>query len=147
MSLFSTEVSLRGFIDKLSRALGKVSVAYFAAQERRTSGLGMPAIPAHWHFVFAVPDWHRKKSSEIAKELWRSRNGFFNIRRYDPHRNGAHYISKLAAYGGNFEIAFDNLDRLTYNGPQDLFEAAKASPYVPDHVKHRTYGETLVLRP
>lgn len=146
MSLFSTEVSLRGFMEKLGRALGKVPVAYYGALERRTSGLGMPAIPAHWHFVFAVPEWHRKKGFGIAAELWRSRNGFFKIRRYDPQRNGAYYISKLAAYDGNLETAFDNLDRLAYNGPQDLFDAAKANPYVPDHVKHLTSGEALVLR-
>jgi len=146
MALAQTESSLRAFFDKLGRALGNTPVAYVAALERRTSGLGMPPIAAHWHFMYAVPEWKRGMSAEVAKELWRSRNGRLNIRRYSSAQFGAFYTSKLAAHGCEPELRFDNLDRLTYRGPHDLFEAAKASAYVPDHVKHLTYGQTLVLR-
>lgn len=145
MSLHQTEVSLRAFFDRLGRALGGAPVAYVAVRERRTAGLGLPAIPAHWHFMFAVPQRHQMRSVELAKELWRSRNGKFEIRGYDAAGSAAFYTSKLTA-GGAEEIQFANLKRLGYQGPHDLFEALKQDPYVPTHVKHLTSGETLVLR-
>ena len=146
-SLQQTEVSLRAFFERLGRALDGVPVAYAAVRERRTAGLGMPAIPAHWHFLFAVPEWHQRRCVELAGELWRSRNGKFDIRRYDPAGNAAFYVSKLAAGSAEFDIQLGNLERLAYNGPDDLFETVKNDCYVPEHVKHLTSGETLVRRP
>jgi len=146
ISLVQTETSLRTFFDCLRRGIGNVPIPYAAVRERRSSGLGLPAIPAHWHFMFTVPEWWSKRSVELAKELWERRNGRFNIRRYDPSECGAFYTSKLAAGGTEFEIQFANLDRLRYAGPQDMYEALKNDPYVPEHVKHLTCGETLVLR-
>jgi hypothetical protein len=150
MSLNQTEVSLRAFFDRLGRGLGRgprrVRVAYVAVRERRTSGLGLPAIAAHWHFMFAVPDWHQTRSAELAKALWRPHNGKFDIRRYNAEDCATFYVSKLAGGAAEFEPEFDNLGRLAYTGPQDLYQAQQLDPYVPDHVKHRTFGETLVLR-
>lgn len=64
---------------------------------------------------------------------------------YDRSRPGAHYIAKLAG-GHDFNFHLDNLDRLPYQGPRDLFQAAIDNSYVPAHAKGLIRSDTLALR-
>lgn len=135
----------RSFVSRLQDAL-KAPVAYIAAQEFRTSGLGFPAIPLHWHFMLATPPHLQAALKRSAKRLWEEHHGNFHAGAYDARRSGAWYIAKLASHT-NFHYLVENLDRLTYNGPTDLYGQMQEDPYVPTHVRHRPCGQTLMLSP
>jgi hypothetical protein len=145
LSLALTEKSFRVYLRQLSHAISDCPIAVYAVRERRTSGLGLPPIAAHWHFLLAAAPQHREALERNAKKLWRHKNGLEHILPYDPSSNGAHYVTKLAA-GADFVCILENLDRLAYRGPHDLHAHFQNDPYVPDHVKHKTSGRTLVLR-
>ena len=139
------------FIDRFKRELAKAvgirdrfPIAYAAVMERRAAGLGMPAIASHWHFVFAVPQRLQGRANTIARLLWMA-NGDIKIAPYHPHLGGAHYLAKLVG-NSDFQLHFDNLDRLTDIGPTDLFIAQQTDPYVPEHFKHAMTGETMAMR-
>ena len=136
---------LTAYFDRLRRSI-KAPIAYLAVPERRTSGLGHPAIPLHWHFVASVPPQHTMTVLHNARSLWDKHYGNAKIDLYEPERSGAHYLAKQAGQS-NFDYVVDNLDRLTYRGPVDLFKHWQTDPYVPDHVRHLTSGQTLSLRP
>jgi hypothetical protein len=133
------------YFDRLGRSIN-APVAYLAVPERRTSGLGHPAIPLHWHFVASVPQQHTTTFLHNAHSLWTEHYGNAKIDRYDADRSGAHYLAKSAG-AANFDYVAVNLKRLCYSGPADLFEHFQKDPYVPDHVKHMTSGQTFSLRP
>jgi hypothetical protein len=140
------------FMDRLERDLAKAAgirdrfpVAYAAVMERRAAGLGASPIAAHWHFVFAVPPWLQSRAQTKARLLWTFSNGDIKIDAYNPIGGGAHYLAKLVG-NSDFEIRFYNLDRLTYAGPADLFDAQQTDPYVPDHFRYSLSGQTFVLR-
>jgi hypothetical protein len=145
ISLALIEKSFRSYIRQLSQSIDDCPIAVFAVRERRTSGLGLPAIAAHWHFLLAAAPQHRGALERNAKRLWRHRNGLEHIFPYNSALKGTHYITKLAA-DSDFVCIFENMDRLAYEGPLDLHEHFQTDPYVPEHVKHKTFGKTLVLR-
>jgi hypothetical protein len=134
----------RTYLDRLRKSI-KSPIAWLAVPERTTSGLGQPAGAWHWHFVMAAPNQHRRSLERNAKILWNEHHGNAKIERYDPQLNGSFYISKLAG-GLDFDFYFNNLDRLMYSGPTDLFAHYQTDLYVPQHVKHLTTGRTLVVR-
>lgn len=135
---------LAAYFDRLRRSI-KAPVAYLAVAERRTSGLGSPGIPLHWHFVMSVPLQYTTTTLHNARFLWDKHYGDSKIDPYDPERSGAYYLAKLAG-GSNFEYHVKNLERLAYSGPADIYEYLQTDPYVPDHAKNIACGETLVLR-
>jgi hypothetical protein len=131
------------FANKLSRAMrfGKNDLAYYAALEDRTPGLGTRPVRKHWHFLIACPDHDLLPS--VARELWLE-NGISKIERYDCARAAGYYLNKLVADGAYTQER--NLQHLIYEGPTDLIEATSACEYVPDRLKGMTYGEYLVIR-
>jgi hypothetical protein len=80
-----------------------------------------------------------------AQQLWTGGTGNAAISVYDQSRSGAHYIAKLAG-GQDFNFHMDNLDRLPYQGPKDLFKAASNNSYVPGHARGLIRCNTLALR-
>jgi hypothetical protein len=73
-----------------------------------------------------------------------SENGRCTIEYYDPAGAASFYMHKLVSQGAaTYER---NLARLAYNGPMDLIEATKHSPYVKHRLSGKTTGEYLVLR-
>jgi hypothetical protein len=133
------------YFDRLRRSI-KAPIAYLAVPERRTSGLGLPPIALHWHFVASVPPQHTTTFLHNARSLWKEHYGNPKIEPYDAGRSGAHYLAKTAG-ASNFDYVVYNLKRLSYSGPADLYQHFQKDPYVPDHVRHLTYGKTLSLRP
>jgi hypothetical protein len=133
---------LNRFATKLSRAMQfkKNDLAYYAALEDRTPGLGGIPVRKHWHFLMACPEHQLLKS--VAEQLWME-NGLCKIERYDPQGAAAFYMHKLVSQGASTYER--NLHRLTYNGPMDLIEATKLSPYVKQRLTGKTTGEYLVL--
>jgi hypothetical protein len=134
---------LATYFERLRRSI-KSPVAYLAVPEWRTSGLGLPAIALHWHFVMSVPPQHTTTALHNSRGLWNEHYGHPKIDSYDPERSGAHYLAKLAG-GSNFEYVTGNLERLPYLGPTDIYEYVQTDPYVPEHAKHLTHGQTLVV--
>jgi hypothetical protein len=132
------------YFDRLRKSI-KAPIAYLAVAERRISGLGHPAIPLHWHFVASAPPQYTTTVLHNARSFWGKHYGNAKIDPYDARCSGAHYLAKLAG-DSRFEFFFENLDRLPYRGPVDLFEHARTDPYVPDHVRHLTTAKTLSLR-
>lgn len=132
------------FARRLSKKL-KTRVAWLAVAERRTSGCGHPAIPLHWHLLMAVPPQHRDSLVTIASLIWQRHYGDALMTPYDPSRAGCFYLAKLAR-GTEFEFFDDNLDRIRYTGPMDMFADSQTNPNVPGHVRHLTTGQTLSLR-
>jgi hypothetical protein len=135
---------LAAYFDRLKNSI-KAPVAYLAVAERRTSGLGFPAIPLHWHFVMSVPPQHTAETMRNAQILWKKHYGEVKIEPYDRERYGAYYLAKSAGEP-NFEYRVHNLDKLSYMGPSDLFKNSQTDPYVPGHARHMTHGETLSIR-
>ena len=113
--------------------------------ERRTPGCGYHPIPLHWHFLAAGPCHHTAPLLRNARQLWTDGSGNAAINLYDSSRTGAHYIAKLAG-SQDFNFHFNNLDRLPYQGPKDLFKAAIDNSYIPAHAKGLIRTNTLVLR-
>jgi hypothetical protein len=136
----SADALLKRFFDNLRKRLGP-SVSYFAALEGRLSGCGHSRIALHWHFVAASDQ--SEGMATIADGLWRIGNS--KIEQYDPNKEGAYYVSKLAAHP-NGHILFDNLESMDFRGPSDLVAAANTNPYVPEHLKGKTSGKYLVIR-
>jgi hypothetical protein len=134
---------MKGYMRRLGKSIG-VRIAYLAVPENRPSGLGHHQIRLHWHFLIACPEHRTAELTRKARALWRS-YGEPDIERYDPLRDRAYYIAKLASQSG-FDYIFDNLDRIEYNGPKDLLAAAKKNPYLPQHVKATSRYDSLVLR-
>jgi hypothetical protein len=135
---------LTAHFDRLRKSI-KAPVAYLAIPERRRAGLGYSPIDLHWHFVMSVPPQHTMTTLHNARCFWEKHYGNAKIELYDDAGSGAHYLAKLAGQS-DFDYAESNLKRLSYNGPADLFEHFQRDPYVPDHVRHRTSGKTLLLR-
>ena len=80
----------------------------------------------------------------VAKELWKKHHGNVDLRPYDREL-GAYYIAKTANRD-DFDYCDFNLERVKPKRSIDLFEAQRIDPYVPDHVRHMTFGQTLALR-
>jgi hypothetical protein len=120
----------------------KKDIAYYAALEDRTPGLGGKPVRKHWHFLLACPDHPLLET--VAEQLWVASNGWPKIERYDRQRSAGYYINKLIADGA---MSYErNLETLTYSGPSDLIEARKNTMYVADRLREKTWGEYLVLR-
>lgn len=134
----------KGYMRRLSKSI-RARIAYVAVPESRPSGLGHHQIRLHWHFLIACPEHRAAELTRNATALWARCYGDVKIERYDPSRNGAHYIAKLADQAG-FDYIIDNFDRLGYHGPNDLFTAAKENSYIPEHVKATDRYDSLVLR-
>lgn len=134
----------RQFMSRLRQSLKSTAIAYIGVLERRTSGLGMPAIPAHWHFLLAAAPQHRAALLQNARTIWQERFGFADVREYDKEKFGAYYVAKLAG-GANFDFLMGGLDRFDRAGSDDYYERFQSDTYVPGHVKHMTHGETLRL--
>ena len=130
---------MKRFMEHLNRQL-RTRVTYFAALERRYSGCGYSPIPVHWHFL-AVSD-RSESMAALAKDLWEEKFGNAEIERYDPTKDGAYYVCKLATHPNGLTV-INNLDRLEYRGPSDLIAATYSDPYVPDHLKGKVFGEYL----
>src|SRR5438067_8984546 len=121
---------MKGYMRRLSKSI-RVPIAYIAVAESRPSGLGHHAIRPHWHFLTACPEHRAPELTRTARALWTRCYGDLMIKPYDSSRQGAYYIAKLASQSG-FDYQVENLDRLRYNGPHDLFAAAKKNSYVPE---------------
>ncbi len=136
-------LALNRFASKLSRAMmfKKNDLTYYAALEDTTPGLGSTPIRKHWHFLLACPEHQLLKS--VAEELWLE-NGLCKIEYYNPQGAAAFYIHKLVCQGARTYER--NLHRLTYNGPMDMVEATKISPYVKQRLRGKTPGDYLVIR-
>lgn len=142
VSAVRAEALMKRYMERLSRKM-KTPISYFAGLEQRLSGCGMSPIPVHWHFLATCdPDYGL---SEVAQALWTEKFGDAKIEAYDPVRNGAFYVSKLAGHA-NGDFTFGNMDMLTYRGPSDLIAAAHANPYVPNHLKEKVHGQYLAVR-
>jgi hypothetical protein len=118
---------MKGYMRRLSKTI-RVPIAYIAVSESRPSGLGHHAIRPHWHFLTACPEHRAAEFTHSAWALWTRCYGDLQIKPYDSSLGGAHYIAKLASQSG-FDYQVENLDRLGYHGPNDLFTAAKESSY------------------
>lgn len=143
-SRFAAEAHFSTYMSRLRRTL-KAPVSFIAVKEFRTSGLGHPPIPIHWHFVVATVPRHRSALKTCARNVWERYYGNFRGEIYDPSEAGAHYLAKLAS-NTEFDYQAGNLDRLAYSGPSDLYECFQTDDYVPFHAKQLTSGQTLVLR-
>jgi hypothetical protein len=134
---------LHTYFDRLRNSL-KTTIAWLAVPESRHSGCGFPESAPHWHFVMAAPPQRRQELLVKARSIWEGHHGNSKIDDYDG-RPGTFYLAKTA-YGADFDYCCEHLDRLTYAGPTDLYAYAQTDPYVPDHVRHLTTGQTLVVR-
>jgi hypothetical protein len=139
------EILLNRFVRQLGDSLHfrKKELAYYAALEDRTPGLGGKPIRRHWHFLLACPDNPYLLST--SKQLWESSNGWLKIQPYDRGQSAGYYISKLISDGAVPYMR--NLETLHYSGPSDLIEACLNNTYVADRLKSKTVGEYLVHRP
>lgn len=133
---------LNRYANKLSRAMQykKHELAYYAALEERTPGLGGKPIRRHWHFLIACPD-HQLLPS-VAEQLWLE-NGICKIDRYDSSRAAGYYINKLVSEGA---VPYErNMEALHYAGPSDLIAATVDHPFVPERLKGMSRGEYLTV--
>jgi hypothetical protein len=126
------------FATKLSRSMRfkKNDLAYYAALEDQTPGLGGKPVRKHCHFLVACPDHELLPS--VAEQLWLE-NGRCKIDRYNQTLAAGYYINKLIADGAVTHER--NLQLLRYTGPSDLIEATLYDSYVPDRLKNKTSGE------
>jgi hypothetical protein len=135
------------FFERLKRRLRK-PVSYVGVVEKRYSGLGLPPIAAHWHFLASakVAPAHMVRA---AHTLWQDKFGNAKIEVYDPrdpNHDAVYYVAKLAGHE-NGDLIPGRLDLMDYCGLNDLLEEAANNPYVPDRLKTRVFGEYLVMRP
>lgn len=138
------EIYLNRFVRQLGDSLHfhKKELAYYAALEDKTPGLGGSPVRKHWHFLLACPD--NPYLYSFAKQLWEASNGWIKLQPYDREQSAGYYINKLIADGA---MSYErNLETLTYSGPSDLIEACKVNNYVADRLKGKTVGEYLVHR-
>lgn len=145
-TIAGAERMFRQFTCRLKQRQKGALVAFIGVLERRTSGLGMAAIPSHWHYLMAVPPIHEKALVQNAAGIWQDKFGEAHVVPYDSDRSCAYYMAKLAG-GSGFEYVVGELDRLTRVGGDDYFERFKSDPYVPDHAKGLTHGQTLRILP
>jgi len=139
----SAERQTLAYFRRLSK-LVRAPLSFIAVAEGRTSGLGHPGMPTHYHFVMAGPMQHKESLGASAKAFWRARIGDIKLASYDREQPGAHYMAKLAGSVG-LEF-FAELARMNYQAPTDIYAHAQSDPYVPDHVRHLTVANTLVIR-
>jgi hypothetical protein len=139
------EIYLNRFVRQLGDSLHfrKKELAYYAALEDRTPGLGRKPIRRHWHFLLACPD--NPYLLSFSKQLWESSNGWLKIQPYDREQSAGFYISKLISDGAVPYMR--NLESLHYSGPSDLIEAGQNNTYVADRLRAKTFGEYLVHQP
>jgi hypothetical protein len=139
------EIYLNRFVRQLGDSLhfGKKEIAYYAALEDKTPGLGRSPVRKHWHFLLACPD--NPYLLSCSKQLWEASNGWLKIQPYDRGQSASYYIHKLISDGAL--LSERNLDTLHYTGPSDLIHACSTNPYVADRLKEQTFGEYLVYRP
>jgi hypothetical protein len=136
-------IALDRFARQLSDSLQfrKKELAYYAALEDQTPGLGAQPVRRHWHFLLACPD--NPYLLSCGQQLWQA-HGWLRAQRYDRERFAGYYINKLIIDGA---MSYErNLDTLQYTGPDDLIEACKNNPYVADRLKGKTVGQYLVMR-
>ncbi len=136
------EIYLNRFVRQLGDSLHfrKREIAYYAALENRTPGLGGQPVRRHWHFLLACPD--NPYLLSFSKQLWEASNGWLKIQQYDPQQSASYYIHKLIHDGA---IPYErNLEMLHYSGPSDLIEACRSISYVPRRLKAKRSGEYLV---
>jgi len=136
------EIHLNRFVRQLGDSLHfrKKDIAYCAALEDQTPGLGGKPVRKHWHFLLACPD--NPYLLSFSKQLWEASNGWIKLQHYDRSQAAGYYINKLITDGA---ISYErNLQTLKYSGPDDLIEASHSNSYVPDRLKERTTGEYLV---
>jgi hypothetical protein len=138
------EIYLNRFVRQLGDSLHfrKREMAYCAALEDRTPGLGGRPVRKHWHFLLACPD--NPYLLSFSKQLWEASNGWLKIQPYDREQSASYYINKLIAEGA---VPYErNLETLRYTGPSDLIEACQELAYVPHRLKEKIVGEYLVAR-
>jgi hypothetical protein len=139
------EIYLNRFVRQLGDSLhfGKKEMAYYAALEDRTPGLGERPVRKHWHFLLACPD--NPYLLSVGKQLWEASNGWFKVKPYDRGQASGYYINKLISNGA---IPYErNLETLVYSGPLDLIAACGENSYVPERLTDKTVGEYLVCQP
>ena len=139
------EIYLNRFVRQLGDSLHfrKKELAYYAALEDITPGLGGAPVRKHWHFLLACP--HNPYLLSVGKQLWEASNGWFKVQPYDREQAVAYYINKLIANGA---VPYErNLETLVYAGPSDLIGACENNEYVAERLKDKTAGEYLVQRP
>ena len=143
-AIYEAEIYLGRFVRQLGDSLHfhKKDLAYYAALEDRTPGLGGQPVRRHWHFLLSCPD--NPFLLSVGKQLWEASNGWIKMQKYDREQSAGYYINKLIADGAT--SCECNLDTLTYSGPLDLIEACSSNPYVADRLKDKTVGEYLVRR-
>jgi len=138
------EIYLNRFVRQLGDSLHfrKKDLAYYAALEDQTPGLGGSPVRKHWHFLLACPD--NPYLLSFGKQLWEASNGWIKIQPYDREQSAGYYINKLIADGA---MSYErNLETLDYTRPSDLIEACKNNPYVADRLEGKMFGEYLVHR-
>ena len=82
------EISLKRFVRQLGDSLHfrKKDIAYYAALEDRTPGLGGRPVRKHWHFLLACPD--NPYLLSCSNQLWEASNGWLKIEPYDHQQSG-----------------------------------------------------------
>ena len=138
--------TFKSYLDRLERALGSPVACVFVLERRETSGLGLSPTPLHWHFAVAAPEQHRAALEALVPALWTKLFGDCKSEPYYPELLGMFYIAKTASQA-NFDWDLHNLGRMHSRKNRDLFAEQQADPFVPNHVRHRVYAETLTMRP
>jgi hypothetical protein len=141
-SIGEAKAIIAAFLRRVESSLNGLPVACIAVPEFRWSGLGMPAIPLHFHLVMATVPRYAADLVSNAQRIWSANYGNAKIELYDSARAGARYIAKLAG-GSDFEFDTYKLGYLPYGGDQDLFAAAQRDPSVPEHAKGMIRVKTL----
>lgn len=142
----SREVALRLFKKVIVRIQDKLksAVEFIAVPEQTTSGLGMPPGLWHWHFVICGPAHRCADLMRLIEAMWKKYCGNVDVCPYEPCLAGAFYLAKTAERA-DFEYLPSRFERITSSCPKDLFAHQQHVPYVPEHFRHRTHGQTLRL--
>jgi hypothetical protein len=142
--LVAAERRFQRFINMAERKL-KSPLGFVAVPDRTTSGLGKSG-PWHWHFLLCGPPHLEAELLMLAKKLWEWLNGNAHVLPYDRDLNGAHYLAKKAGEE-HFDYWIKIPDCMKRTAFPDFFLQQQSDPYVPNHVRDKLFGETLVLRP
>ncbi len=138
--------TFKSYLDRLERALGSAVACVFVLERRKTSSLGMSPSALHWHFAVAAPTQYRATLDVLVPELWTRLFGNCKSEPYCPELPGMFYIAKTASEA-NFDWDLHNFERIYIQKDRDLFAEQQTDSFVPDHVRHRVYAETLTMRP